>query len=227
VVSPWLNRGVNAFILFLFFNVFAATLGSADIENGFYASPSDPKNIKISVIDSAQADSLFKKLASNKKISFKYPVEGCYARATQMGEIADLDGIQTGRVYAEGILNVKTDSAKYPNVSWPWHVAPVAYVKQANGFNQLMVFDPTIFQKPVTVAEWVVKMSADGEPKARIDKIYYGSRFQYYYRKFEVSRTSWNKHVLKAAKETSEKYLPLQDLTTSTSSKSETERGVQ
>jgi hypothetical protein len=220
---------VKALILFLLLNVFAATLGSAALQNDFVDSTLNVQKIKISVIDSEQANSLFKKFASNEKIAFKYPIDGCYARATQMGEIADYDQIQTGRVYAEGLLQVKTDSAKYPFVKWAWHVAPVVYVRQPSGFDQLMVFDPSLFSKPVTVAEWVVKMSADGKQKPRIDKIYYGSRFQYYKKGYERSRDSWGKEILNAAKSTAEKYRPLQDMTSTATapSNAETTKGAQ
>ncbi len=66
--------------------------------------------------------------------------------------------IQMGKDFIEGYLQVKTDSKKYPLVSWGWHVAPVAYVKQPNGSNKLMVFDPSLFNRPVTVNEWQQKM---------------------------------------------------------------------
>jgi len=220
---------VKALILLLFLNVFAATLGSADLQNDFVNSTLNVQKIKISVIDAEHADRLFKKFASNEKIAFKYPIDGCYARATQMGEIADFDRIQTGRVYAEGLLQVKTDSAKYPFVKWAWHVAPVVYVRQPNGFDQLMVFDPSLFSKPVTVAEWIVKMSADGKDKPHIDRIYYGSRFQYYIKKYERSRDTWGTEILKAARIISEKHRPLQDMTTTAAGASKTvnEKGAQ
>jgi hypothetical protein len=198
----------------LFFSVFAATLGSAELQNGF-AKPKDPQKIQISIIDQEHANSLFRKFASNPKIANKYPIDGCYARATQMGEIAEFDKVITGRIYAEGRLQAKINSAKYPFVKWPWHVAPVAYVRQPSGFDELMVFDPSLFDKPVRVAEWIMRMSEDGKDKARIDTIYYGSRFQYFNRLFEYNKIKWGPEVLKASKSTAEKYVPLQDLTSS------------
>lgn len=168
--------------LFLWVSVlaFAIKLAEGEIENGFADLDSDPKILKVSVIDEPTANALFRKFVEAKHIPFKYPVDGCYARATEMALIAEKEKIEMGKVYAEGWLQAKTESEDYPRVQWGWHVAPVVYVKRGENKTKLMVFDPSLFKRPVTVEEWKRKMmerSDDFEPD--VERLYFGSRFQY------------------------------------------------
>ena len=101
------------------------------------------------VLGSAASYMLFREFKNDVNIPFRYPIDGCYARATAMTKIAEKRGLTMVRVNAEGNLQVKTESKKFPLVQWGWHVAPMAYVKKANGTLEKMVFDPSLFDKPL------------------------------------------------------------------------------
>ena len=202
---------VYALTLYLF--VFAATFGLEKINNGFAKKWNDPKSIEISVIDSEKANLLFKEFVQNKNIPFKFPKDGCYARATAMAQMADKSSIVMGKVYATGFLIAKTNIPNYPITMWGWHVAPVSYVKQIDGKIELMVFDPSLFSQPVTVEEWKSKMMEDigmKNVKPKIDEIYFGSRYQYLL-KDEGNKKEWKKDDLEDMKEKFTTYLPLQE----------------
>jgi hypothetical protein len=192
---------------------FAVNVALGELENGYVKSDSDPQVLTISVISSTQANDLFRKFVGDPNIPFKYPIDGCYARATAMAQMAEADKITMGKVYAEGFLQAKTDSVAYPIARWGWHVAPVAYVKKADGKIDLMVFDPSLFNKPVGIDEWKSKMldKSDGaEPK--INDLYYGTRYQYYRRRKEGYKSAWDRQDLDDTKDTMSQYLPLQDI---------------
>ncbi len=204
---------MKALSLFLFFIVFAAEIDLGEIKNGFASNKKDPRILKISVVDSEESAHLFNKFSGDKSIPFRFPLDGCYARATEMVRIAEKEKVIMGKIYISGRLIVKTDSAKYPLIIWGWHVAPLVFVKQQDESINLMVFDPSIFKKPVTIKEWKKKMmgQVDGL-RPRIDEVYYGSRYQYFPSSYEENKTKWAKKDLDNAKTTSEKYRALQDM---------------
>ena len=203
------------YVLSLSLFIFAASFGLEKIENGFVKKWTDPKKIEISVIDSEKANLLFKEFVQNKNIPFKYPRDGCYARATAMAMMAEKSSVIMGKAYATGLLVAKTNIPNYPFAVWGWHVAPVSYVKQIDGKIELMVFDPSLFSQPVSVNEWANKMKEDigikGE-KGQVDEIYFGSRFQYLERqeKTESYKKKWIKEDLDDMAEKFSTYLPLQ-----------------
>lgn len=94
------------------------------------------------------------------------------------------------------------------------HVAPVAYVQKPDGKQELMVYDPSLFNRPVTVEEWTNRMK-ETSPEVgtgRVDKIYFGSRFQYKNAYWDQdNRTKWDDAVLENVEETYKKYRPLED----------------
>ncbi len=209
------------YVLSLSLFVLAASFALKTIENGFTKKRDDPKVINISVIDSENADLLFREFVQNKNIPFRYPRDGCYARATAMALMAEKSSVIMGKIYAKGLLVAKTKIPKYPIAIWGWHVAPVTFVKKIDGLIELMVFDPSLFSKPVTTEEWKNKMKEDigikGE-KGQVDEIYYGSRFQYT-EKSEEYKDKWLKADLENMTETFSTYLPLQDSSSSSENK--------
>ncbi len=165
---------------------FASEIAMQNLPNGFISTAGDPEQIKISVISERDAASLFQSFAKDSDIPFKYPFDGCYARATVMAQTAEKQKIIMGKIFVEGTLIAKTNLPEYSIVNWGWHVAPVSYVKEENGEVELQVFDPGLFEGPVSVATWKNKM-LDKYPdrpelKAEIKNEYYGSRFQYFTR---------------------------------------------
>lgn len=186
---------------------------TGSVRNGFEFL-SDSGQVEVSILSSEAANDLFRKLAQNPEIPFRYPVDGCYARATEMARLAERQGIQFGKIFAEGSLQAKTDNPIYPTVRWGWHVAPVAYVTGLSGQKEVKVFDPSLFNRPVTVAEWKARMLvSDGDqPPPRIDITYYGTKFQNYSREHEKTKTSWNAADLRATSETMQEYKLYEDI---------------
>jgi hypothetical protein len=205
-----------SYILFLVIFAFAQEL--APVDNGFTGQGAT-KQVSISVIEQSKANELFRKFVRNKEIPFKYPLDGCYARAHEMARMAEKEQVLMGKVFTEGNLQVKTNYQKYPIVQWGWHVAPIAYVKQPNGKTVLMVFDPSLFGKPVSVKEWNQKMmdTTNGN-KPNVSTSYYGARFQYF--SGEAYKKEWSQSDLDGVKETFKNYQPLQDLASSETSRS-------
>jgi Glutaminase len=115
---------------------------------------------KIDVLTEQQAADLFKKLKNTKGIPFDYPDDGCFARAHKMYQIISDSNYNSQKIwnygipYGTGALTVIT--AKNPNgfVNWWYHVAPVVKVRINNRI-QYRVMDPSLFDRPATVAEWV------------------------------------------------------------------------
>lgn len=195
----------------LFFVVFAFAQELAPVDNAFEGTNA-PKQVSISVLGQDQANELFRKFVQNKEIPFKYPVDGCYARAHEMARMAEKEQVFMGKIYAEGFLQAKTNFQKYPIVNWGWHVAPIAYVKQADNRAELMVFDPSLFGKPVSVEEWKKKMlDTTNGAKPHISTTYYGARFQYF-PKYEGYKAEWSESDLYNVRTTFQYYQPLQDL---------------
>ncbi len=184
------------YVLFLYLSSFSANFGLEKIDNGFAKKRDDPKTLEVSVIDSETAIYLFKEFVKNKSIPFKFPRDGCFARATAMAMIAEKSSVIMGKAYVTGHLVVKTDIPKFPIVMWGWHVAPVSFVKKIDGTIELMVFDPILFSQPASIDEWLKKMKVDIGIKGaegRVDEVYYGSRFQYLQRsdKTEEYKKTW------------------------------------
>jgi hypothetical protein len=210
-------------IQFFYISVlFAAILGTATLPNG-YLDHGAPVKIEVSILDMKTAQKLFDAFKSDPSIPFRYPVDGCYARATAMSKIAKAKGITMARINVEGDLQVQTDLPKYRKVQWGWHVAVVALVKDASGKTVSMVFDPSLFDKPVTEQVWeqrLIVKTDDFDPK--IKQIYYGSQNQYWMRTTEGVPTEFHEYYRSKPPTDSElgdyavkvlfvKYSPLQD----------------
>lgn len=132
--------------------------------------------IPISSISMEQAQELFREIAARPEIPFRYPQEGCNARAHAMCRIMDDRGVISGKIFAHGKLSVTTDRSPLGYVTWDYHVATTVKVRK-NGQEELMVFDPALFNRPVTVAEWsAIQTPVFG---TRVDRIYNTSRFVY------------------------------------------------
>ncbi|MDG0814803.1 protein-glutamine glutaminase family protein [Bdellovibrio svalbardensis] len=189
-------------------------------------------NVDVTVITQQRADELFAEFKSHTEIPFGFPIDGCYARATAMARIAEAEKIEMGKVWATGILRVKSKDPTFPEIEWGYHVAPVLYVKAPTGEAKLMVFDPSLFDKPVTVDEWTDKMKAEGIPKAQVKKVYYGARFQYGPLKSEDKKYNWHTEDLKDAKEVMEQYsgylkiINMRRLGSGKATNSQTQKGV-
>lgn len=95
-----------------------------------------------------------------RRLTWLYPDDGCYARATLMNEqIANLNLAVPMKLFAFGNLRVETPNNPDGEISWWYHVAPVVKTRQG-----VFVLDPSIDAKnPMPVEAWLASMlpSAD------------------------------------------------------------------
>jgi hypothetical protein len=101
-------------------------------------------------------------------IPFRYPDDGCWARAHEMCRLMIDMGLSPKKVWIEAstILHVDTRNNPFCFVEWVWHVAPTLCVR-GPGFLQLrpMVIDPSLFTTPVSKATW---KGVQGDPNASL-----------------------------------------------------------
>ncbi len=109
-----------------------------------------------STITPERATQLFKKALAMKDIAWNYKKDGCYARAHLMARSFEAEGVRVDKVWINGNLSVKEFNS---SAEWNYHVAPIVYVKNPNGLIQKMVIDPSLFDRPVSVDEWDLKIS--------------------------------------------------------------------
>jgi uncharacterized Zn-binding protein involved in type VI secretion len=108
----------------------------------------------------AEAQLVFDLIASQGDIAFKYPADGCYARAHIMVQRMVTMGLTPGKVWSFSAdkvndpLWVATPNDPSGTVSWSYHVAPTLPVGQPDGTVSNMVVDPSMFDHPVPVEKW-------------------------------------------------------------------------
>jgi len=180
------------FVLLTALPALSSDLGTKHVNNGFAKASEQAQVVEISVIDDATAARLFNKFRQDEEIPFNYPSDGCFAAATKMTRVAEQNSVKMGKVFITGVLQAKTDIPLYPAVKWIDHVAPVSYVKHADGKVELMVFDPLIAKGPLPLDVWKGKFyDTSYGVKPRVDEIYFGARFQYHPKHSEKTKTSW------------------------------------
>ncbi len=124
----------------------------------------------------ADATLLFDDMADEADIPFRYPDDGCYARAHLMTyriherygiplESLDKAYIRGSETAPDTHLTVDTDYV-YPGqssadgtVDWGWHIAPTVDVKNADGSIITMVIDPSLANRPLPLADWQALMN--------------------------------------------------------------------
>ncbi len=88
-------------------------------------------------------------------IPFRYPDDGCWARAHEMCRLMINMGLSPKKVWIRGNLYVNTKNNPNCYVRWGWHVAPTLCVRGPGCFQtQRMVIDPSLFTTPVSKATW-------------------------------------------------------------------------
>ncbi len=136
-------------------------------------SKENNQKIDLSVLSEEEAKSLFDEIAARDDIPFGYPMDGCYARAHKMVRLMEDQGVIAGKAFVEGQLYVDT---KFGEVGWGYHVAPVVLVK-VGGKVIPYIFDPSLFDKPVSFDTWKGKMLA--KKKAVFEHEFYTNRYAY------------------------------------------------
>ena len=139
-------------------------------------TPTRDHRHSISVISQERALEIFREQARDPAIPFRYPDDGCYARAHRMSQNLEAQGINTVKIFVEGRLQLNTSNSPQGFVRWQYHVAPAVCVRTTTGI-QLMVIDPSLHQQPVTARDWLQLQTRHSE--ARIDLIYLTSRYVY------------------------------------------------
>lgn len=107
----------------------------------------------VSVLKYEYLEQIFDWIVSHEYIPFKYPREGCRARALAMNILMEEVGITSANVFIEGNLRVETPYLVEGYVLWSNHVAPVVKAER-DGKIDTYVIDPSIFDHPVKVKEW-------------------------------------------------------------------------
>jgi hypothetical protein len=122
--------------------------------------PARPKTGTLPVSDTVteqQAGQIFRWLANQRSIAFRYPADGCYARAYLMIRLMQKRGYKPYKVWTfqnGDPLYVRTNNHPAGHVEWRYHVAPILRVRNGNGQQRWVVIDPALFQVPATIRQW-------------------------------------------------------------------------
>ncbi|MGZ3788043.1 MAG: protein-glutamine glutaminase family protein [Bacteriovorax sp.] len=150
-----------------------AQIGASTKKAVLYSKDNNQR-IELSVLSEEEANSAFSELVERKDIPYGFAPDGCYARAHLMDRILEDKGIIAGKAFVEGELYV--DTTRFGEIGWAYHVAPVVLVKKGPALVPY-VFDPSLFDRPVSFVEWKALMTK--KPKAKLDREYYTNRFAY------------------------------------------------
>lgn len=111
-----------------------------------------------------EAISLFYEIADNQDIPF-HASQACQARCSDMTNILNERGIPAKFVCAYARANkalwVDWHHGMKAIGGWVYHIAPIVQVTDENGQTRDLVFDPSLFDGPVSVRDWGNQMQAD------------------------------------------------------------------
>ena len=107
----------------------------------------------------ASAMDVFRKLAAmGDRIAYRFPTDGCYARAHLMAQEMKQLGHQPWKVWSKAngkeLLYAVTKNHPRGHVTWGWHVAPILRVKLSSGKVIWCAFDPSLQTRPCSLSEW-------------------------------------------------------------------------
>lgn len=170
----------------------AQTERTADLD-----SPHNRKTIKLSVLSPARAQEVFNLLRDDEDNSFNYTIEGCFARAHRMAQLMDEMGIISGKAIVDGKFYMVS---KYGEYGWSFHMASVVLVPDKNNKLIPTVFDPALFNHPVSFEEWKKRLMKD--PKSELYSDYFTSRFHYGPDTRHIDLSEYNEDELEEAKKT-------------------------
>jgi hypothetical protein len=104
-----------------------------------------------------KVETIFSWAARQKDIAYRYPADGCYARAHLLVRRLQKAGFKPYKVWSMQNgkpLYVRTRNHPRGYVTWKYHVAPVLRVRYANNEQAWYVIDPSMFSKPVLISTW-------------------------------------------------------------------------
>lgn len=97
--------------------------------------------------------------AFQRRSSWLYPDDGCFARASLAIQNLGLTAISVAKVYVFGNLKVNTTNHPRGYVTWWYHVVPI--VSQQG---ERWVLDPAVEpRRPLTLTEWLQAVNVDGD----------------------------------------------------------------
>ena len=138
----------------------------------------DGNAYSVSVLSLEDAEQAFQLIALHKELHWNKNKNGCEMRANQSAHILHSNGIESGKIFAEGILiargNAGSTSDKFS--AWSWHVANFVVIN-LNGAMVKLVLDPAVAKGPLTVEEWSKKITS--VPGTNIKQLYFTNRFSY------------------------------------------------
>ncbi|UUC44621.1 protein-glutamine glutaminase [Flavobacterium cerinum] len=117
------------------------------------------------VVGNEALDQLFAKIKSESCsedltvtdtcITFRYPVDGCYARAHKMRKIIESNNYYCEKQFVYGHLRAK-DEVKDCCVEWGYHVAvQIRYQDSTGGLIKKLIIDPSLFKDaPISAEMW-------------------------------------------------------------------------
>jgi hypothetical protein len=110
------------------------------------------------VVSVKKAHEVFAWMARQKDIAYRYPRDGCYARAHLMIQRMEKQGFKAFKVWSfpGNGEKLQVQTANHPTgvVDWKYHVAPILRVRLSNGEQAWAVIDPSLFNGPVRIATW-------------------------------------------------------------------------
>lgn len=113
---------------------------------------------KATPLTQSQAEDWFAYLSEQPDIPFRYPEDGCFARAHRMAWILEEHGVISLKlfIFARSTANpliVKTSNTAKGWVSWTYHVVPVLLVNKGEK-RDFMVVDPSLHDSIVEINTW-------------------------------------------------------------------------
>ena len=111
-----------------------------------------------------QAVHLFDHLADLENIAHNMPQDACYARSHLMCREMQKLGLDAQKAWAfeEGDM-ISVHMADGKTLRWWYHTAPALDVELTDGSFEKMIFDPALFDGPVTKEEWCKLMGTSIE----------------------------------------------------------------
>jgi Glutaminase len=116
------------------------------------------------LFDMCKSKSCAPKTAPPPCIPFLYPDDGCWGRASEMCRLIIASGVQPAKIWIYGRLQVSTRNNPSCMVRWGWHVTATLQVQVGRNV-QTQAIDPSLFNAPVTVAQW---KSVQGDAGAQL-----------------------------------------------------------
>lgn len=127
------------------------------------------------VLGITEALAVFDWLADMEDLAFNYRTEGCQDRMDVMCRRLKLTGLNSSKAW----IAKRHDDLEFSfpgedeKHCWHHHYAMALPVRQTGGVVENMIFDPALFDGPVSVHEWAYALNAD-EADTKIERHYSG-----------------------------------------------------